>query len=40
MAVKGVDISEFNGSVDFQALKNAGVAATTRASRTSALPRM
>ena len=25
MAVKGVDISEFNGSVDFQALKNAGV---------------
>lgn len=25
MAVKGVDISEFNGSVDFSALKNAGV---------------
>ena len=25
MAVKGVDISEFNGSVDFQALQNAGV---------------
>ena len=25
MAVKGVDISEFNGAVDFQALKNAGV---------------
>ena len=25
MAVKGVDISEHNGSVDFQALKNAGV---------------
>ena len=25
MAVKGVDISEFNGSVDFTALKNAGV---------------
>lgn len=25
MQVKGVDISEFNGSVDFQALKNAGV---------------
>ena len=25
MAVKGVDISEMNGDVDFQALKNAGV---------------
>ena len=25
MAVKGVDISEFNGSVDFSTLKNAGV---------------
>ena len=25
MAVKGVDISEHNGSVDFQALKNAGI---------------
>ncbi|MFR3237404.1 MAG: GH25 family lysozyme [Acutalibacter sp.] len=25
MAIKGVDISEHNGSVDFQALKNAGV---------------
>ena len=25
MAVKGVDISEMNGSVDFTALKNAGV---------------
>lgn len=25
MAVKGVDISEFNGSVDFTALKNVGV---------------
>lgn len=25
MAVKGVDISEMNGSVDFQALKNAGI---------------
>lgn len=25
MAIKGVDISEMNGSVDFQALKNAGI---------------
>ena len=25
MAIKGVDISEMNGSVDFSALKNAGV---------------
>ena len=25
MAVKGVDLSEMNGAVDFQALKNAGV---------------